>query len=120
MNRVMVWLRRIARGWSLLSIAFVMIFVVGEILRPTGPRPTPIEWLGLTFFPGGVMLGLAVAWRWEQWGGIITLTSLALFYLWDLWRSGDFPGGPFFVLLAFPGLLFLVSSFLSERVRPAT
>jgi hypothetical protein len=68
------------------------------------------EWILFGFFPGGVCLGEALAWRWEGWGGVLTVGSLAAFYaLHRLWW-GYFPHGFAFLTLAGPGFLFLMSS----------
>jgi hypothetical protein len=106
--------RRIARVWSLLSIAFVLMTFIGELFDPSGPAPTSVEWVGLAFFPIGVVIGLILAWRWEGIGGATAVLSLLAFYIWDLIRSGDLPGGPFFFLVAAPGFLFLANWYSSR------
>jgi len=108
-------LRRIAQMWSLLSIAFVLLFVIGELFNPSGPAPTPAEWVGLAFFPIGVVVGLVLAWRWEGIGGGTAVLSLLAFYTWEFICRGDFPGGPFFLLVAAPGFLFLIYWARSRR-----
>ncbi|MCA9974361.1 MAG: hypothetical protein KC413_01370 [Anaerolineales bacterium] len=104
------WLRYLARGWSLLSLAFVLLFVFGELLNASPARPTAAEWLGLILFPGGVCLGLLLAWRYERSGGLLALLSLAAFYIWSYVHSGQWPGGPYFLLVAIPGLFFLLAN----------
>ncbi|MFZ0800478.1 MAG: hypothetical protein WCA13_08475 [Terriglobales bacterium] len=107
--------RWIARVWSILSILFVFVFAVGNMARPIGPRPTPQEWVGLALWPIGVGVGLVVAWYREELGGILALGCLIAFYVWNLLRFGHLPQGPFFFLMAAPGLLFLLAGFLSHR-----
>jgi hypothetical protein len=107
--------RWVARVWSILGIFAALMFVAGEIMQGSGPRPTPQEWVGLALWPIGVGVGLILAWRREKLGGFLTLGCLAAFYGWDLLRSGRLPRGPFFFLLAAPGLLFLLAGFLSNR-----
>lgn len=107
--------RWIARVWSILSIVVVVVFTVGAAVRSTGPMPTPREWVGLALWPIGVSIGLIVAWYREELGGISALGCLAAFYVWDLVHSGQLPRGPFFVLSAAPGILFLVAGMLSHR-----
>ena len=105
MNRPIRWL---ARAWSLLSIGFVLLIVVGETLGdPVLPRG--IEWLLLFFFPFGGLVGLILAWRREALGGAIALGSLFAFYVVEYAASGNLAGGPWFGLIAFPGLLFLLA-----------
>lgn len=108
-------LRIIARIWSLLSIGFILLIFVGEALNGERPAPTPLEWFGLALFPGGVLLGLIIAWRYEGLGGIVTLSSLGAFYIWNFLQSGRLAGGPFFFLAAAPGLLFLICCMLERR-----
>jgi len=107
--------RWIARIWSILSILFVLVFAIGEAARAIGPRPTLQEWVGLALWPIGAAVGLVVAWYREQLGGALTLVCLIAFYVWNLLRSGHLPQGPFFFLIAAPGLLFLLAGFLSHR-----
>jgi len=107
--------RWIARVWSILSILTVLFFAVNELLPSSGPPPTLQEWLGLTLFPIGVSVGLVMAWYREELGGILALGCLIAFYVWNLLRSGHLPQGPFFFLMAAPGLLFLIAGFLSRR-----
>lgn len=110
--------RWVARIWSILSILFVLVFAVGEGFGSHGPGPTPQEWAGLVLFPIGVVAGLAVAWLHEKLGGFLAVGFLIAFYVWNLLRSGHLPRGPFFFLVAAPGLLFLIAGFLTHRRVP--
>jgi hypothetical protein len=112
----------IARIWSMASIAFVLIFLIGEGLSGHGVKPTVAEWMGLALWPGGVVVGLVVAWFREGIGGVVTTVCLVGFYVWNLVDRGTPPKGPYFLLVAAPGILFLLSSLLSRprrHVRPA-
>jgi hypothetical protein len=60
-------------------------------------------------------VGLVVAWFREKLGGILALGFLIAFYVWNFLRSGHWPRGPFFFLVAAPGLFFLIAEFLSHR-----
>lgn len=101
-------LRWVARTWSIASIGFLCAFLFGEGL------PT------LTFksalFPFGVMSGLVVAWRLERTGGVLAAISLVLFYTLEYLSQGRFPRGPWFLLIAAPGFLFIVSGCLTSRI----
>ena len=101
-------LRWIARICALLSIGFVLLFLFGEGLTVNGVWPTPVEWIGLLFFPFGLALGLLIAWRYELLGGVVAAGSIVAFYLWSYVVHGDFPRGPYILLLALPALLFLI------------
>jgi hypothetical protein len=107
LNRTIRW---IARGWSIASIGFVLLILVGELVYPHAPAPTEFrDLLGLFLFPFCTCLGMILAWRWEGLGGTITIGSLLAFYAALRIMDGRFPGGPFFALVAAPGLLFLFS-----------
>ena len=98
--------RWVARIWSLVSLGFVLLLFIGEGFNPV--NLTLQEWLLSLFFPLGVCLGLILAWRWERLGGAITVLSFLAFYATHFVIRQQWPGGPFFVLLAAPGLLFLI------------
>ena len=106
-------LRWTARIWSLASLAFVTAFALGS-----GGIPSPSEAVALAFFPGGVAAGLIIGWRRERLGGALAILSLAVFYLWSAMRNGLLPRGPWFFLVAAPGLLFLLTPLLERRRRP--
>ncbi len=109
-------IRWMARAWSLASVGFVLLMFIGSGLAE-GFNPaqfTPRDWVGLSFFPFGVCLGIVMAWRWEGLGGSITVGSLMAFYA-ALWvMSSRFPDGPYFALVAAPGVLFLICWLLSR------
>ena len=107
-------MRWIARVWSVISIGLILLFFVGGGFSPA--KVAPKEWVGLVFFPIGVVVGMVVAWRKESWGGSITVVSLFAFYgVYGYWLSGAFPRGWAFVVFSAPGILFLVSALLSQR-----
>ena len=105
MERVRTTIRWIARIWSIPSIVTLLLpyFMEG------------LYWLGATsirevighicFF--AVLVGLILAWRWEGLGGSLTVGGLAAFYV-TWWLHGKHPRGPFFLLVAAPGFLFLL------------
>jgi hypothetical protein len=105
-------LRWIARAGGLASAVLLLAFAFGgrEHFRLTWA-----EAVGFLFFPVGVVAGFALAWRREMAGGLLTLSSLALFYMWLFARSGRLPGGPYFLLFAAPGLLHVASALLAGR-----
>jgi len=112
------WARRIgwlARGWAVLSIGLVLAFLVGEGFHPS--RLQAREWLGLIFFPVGICVGMIVAWRHELVGGLITVGSLAVFYVIHSVTAGVFPRGWAFLVFAAPGFIFVLARLLQERAR---
>ncbi len=99
----------IARLWSITSLGFVLFLLAGEFIDPHSAAPATLRaWLGLFLFPFGVCLGMIVAWRWEGLGGGITLGSLVAFYAVCRILDGNFPRGPWFAIIAAPGILFLL------------
>jgi hypothetical protein len=112
-------IRWIARVWSVASVGFVLLMFVGSALAE-GFNPAQFafrELVGLFFFPFGVCLGMILAWRREGLGGGMTVGSLLAFYAALRIMGGRFPGGPYFALVAAPGILFLVCWLLSRGVR---
>ena len=108
-------IRRIAKIWSVVSVGFVVLMLAGELISPHAPPPSAFrDVVGLFLFPFGVCIGTILAWRWEGLGGGITLGSLLGFYAALRIMDGRFPRGPFFVLTAAPGILYLVCWLLSR------
>ncbi|MFP3895401.1 MAG: hypothetical protein ACLFV5_00985 [Anaerolineales bacterium] len=116
-------IRWVARVWSIVSLGFVLLIVGGELASPTGSPPIAArDLLGMALFPVGVCVGLVVAWWHEGLGGTITVSSLLAFYvlLWGF--DGHFPRGPYFALVAAPGVLFLLLwsiALVRSQSRPA-
>jgi hypothetical protein len=109
-GKVTLAIRWLARIWSIASIGFVLLIVVGELIYPHSPPPTTIrDWVGLILFPFGTCLGLVLAWRWEGVGGAIAAGSLLGFYLVMWMIDGQLPRGPYFALVGTPGILFLAA-----------
>lgn len=104
---VLRWTARLA---SLVSIATLSLFILGEL-----GTPTPMEWLKLALFPLGVMAGMMFAWRRPLVGGLFALGSLAAFYALALTMHGSVPGGPWFVIFTSPALLFVLVGAIARR-----
>ena len=104
-----------AKVWSLASIGFVLLIFVGEALSLSTSDPMkPSELVGFLFFPIGTCLGMALAWRHEGLGGGLTIASIVAFYVWMEIDRGAFPRGPYFLLIAAPGMLFSLAALLSR------
>ena len=110
LNITTLSLRWIARAASLLSIGTILLFFVG--FSPGSVRPR--EWVGLAFFPAGVVIGMIIAWWKEALGACITLISLAGFYGIYGWVMGSNVNGLAFIVFASPGFLFLIAWFFSK------
>ena len=109
-NSVALSLRWIARIGSIVSAAILFAFMFGGNER----LPQQEEWLLLTFFPGGVLLGMAIGWKNEVVGGVVTVLSLLAFYAMQLIQAGNLPSGPWFLIFASPGILFLIAWFTEK------
>jgi hypothetical protein len=113
-----VWVRRLrwlARGMSVASIALLVLFLFGAGLNPGAVKSR--EWIGLLFFPFGVILGMAVAWKREALGSLLSIGSLAGFYIvYGLILSNRLPRGWAFAAFATPAFLFLLTWLLKRTV----
>lgn len=101
-------IRRIAKIWSIVSLVFILVFMIGYGLNPEEPLPNCRELVELALFPTGVILGQILGWKREGLGGALSIGSLVSFYLLEFFIKGRFPGGPFFALVAAPGILFFI------------
>jgi hypothetical protein len=98
-------LKTIARFWSVLSIALILLFIFGEGVDPS--MLTYIEWLGFFFFPFGLTVGLIIAWSKELIGGIVAIISLIAF---SVLMNFNW----YVVALGFPGILFILHNILEK------
>lgn len=114
-QRVVRWTARI---WAVASLLFLSAFIFGDAEK-SGNWPTISQWIGLAFFPTGIIVGLMIAFWKELPGGGITVVSLLGFYVWHFVVSGNLAAGPWFALIAGPGFLFVLAGLLT-RGRPAT
>jgi len=102
-HRLTQAIRWTARAWAIATIGVVLLLSVGEGLYPA----TSAEWIGLLLYPGGICLGMILAWRSEGLGGGITVGSLVAFYALHTATAGSLPRGWAWLVLAVPGFLFL-------------
>jgi hypothetical protein len=100
LKTILLW---IARAASLTSAAIILLFFVG--FQPG--RVALREWIGLAFFPIGVVVGFVIAWWKEGLGGGVTLVSLLAFYGIYGFLMGSHIGGWAFIVFSSPGFLFL-------------
>ena len=109
-------IRWIARIWSILSLAFLLLFFGASIFSSSGTDTfTFKDVFQFVFFPIGLTIGLIIAWKWEGLGGIIAIGSIIAFHLQMLITHGK----PDFVLLiellVAPGILFILYWILSRK-----
>jgi hypothetical protein len=111
---VLRWAARLA---SLASLGFVLLLAIGEGFNPLKMTARDLA-LGV-FFPFGIFAGMMLAWWRESWGGCITVASVFAFYVVHFAISGTLPRGPWLVIVASPGALFLLSRLLARRACEA-
>jgi hypothetical protein len=95
----------LARVGSIASITLLILLFQAEAFHPS--EIAPKEYIGLLFFPLGVVIGMVLAWWKEGVGSAITLGSLVGFYVVYGFVLGSHIGGLAFLLFASPGFLFL-------------
>jgi len=96
----------LAKVGSIASISLLVLIFLGEAFNPSQISRT--EWIGLFFFPIGVITGMLIAWWKEGLGSALTVGSLAGFYLVYGYIFQNHIGGWWFVIFASPGFLFLL------------
>jgi hypothetical protein len=111
------FLRVAARAASVICLAIIFLFFLGQDFE--FGKVSAGEWIGIGFFPVGVLIGLVLAWEEELIGGAITLVSIAGFYLVYGWLlNSTFQMGWGLVPFILPGLLFLAYGYLRIQPRP--
>lgn len=103
----------LARVGSIASITLLVMMFQAETLHPSDIAPR--EWLGLIFFPIGIVVGMIVAWWKEGFGASLTLGSLVAFYFVYGYLLSSHVGGWAFIVFASPGFLFLLHWLLYRR-----
>lgn len=101
-----------ARTGTVICVTALGAVYLGEGFGPL--QPAGDEWIRLLLFPGGLVVGLVLGWRWEGIGSLIALGSLAAFYIvYPAWLTG----GPWqwaaFGAFAVPAFLYLADWLLS-------
>ena len=110
-------IRWIARIGTAIAVGLILLIFIGEgFCDGFGPllNLTLRESLMMVAF-FAVWLGLLLGWKWELLGGSLTVIGLIAFYLLDFLFSGTFPRGPYFLLFASPGILFLYAGWREKR-----
>ena len=107
LTRTLLLTARILGSISLLFLVFMVgahlvAAIMGEEARGNGFQSTA-EVLSFICFPVSIMIGLALAWKWEGLGGIITVLGIICFHI----IRPDLIFDPMIDGLAFPGFLFL-------------
>jgi hypothetical protein len=110
-------LRWTARLWGIASALLLVAFAFGGGENLHFTVKTAIAFL---FFPVGVVAGFMVAWWSDLAGGLITVGSLAVFYVYIFAIGGHLPTSPYFLLFAAPGFLHIAAAlFRRGGARPS-
>jgi hypothetical protein len=102
----------VSRIWGIAYIVFFLIMIIGYMFFPqsknsTGNAMGTREIIAFVFV-FGYFTGLILAWKWEGPGGLIAIACVIAFTI----TLQDTPAF-LHLLMAIPGLLFLVCWFLS-------
>ena len=106
-----------ARFWAVIVVAIILFIFIAHVIEDgIGPLTelTLRETLMMIAFVV-TTVSLLLGWKWELVGGSLTLAGMVAFYLIDFAFSGSFPQGPFFLMIAFPGVLFIIAGLLSNK-----
>ena len=105
----------LARVGSIASVTLLALLFMGEPFREG--EISSNEWVGLMFFPIGIVIGMIIAWWKEGIGSVVTVVSLVGFYLVWGYLLRNHIGGWVFIAFASPGFLFLLHWLLSGTER---
>jgi hypothetical protein len=108
------WTARLLAG-ALVGLVLVMFIGEGGF-APLKLGPTEV--VQMTFFLA-TCVGMVIAWRWPFVGGAISTGGILLFFAVEFAITGGFPKGLVFPLMLLPGLLFVLSGFISRRMSAA-
>ncbi len=114
MRKILRW---IARIWASLMAAMILFIFIGDAAADgIGPifHLTFREILMMAAFLI-VFVGLVLAWKWERLGGWMIVGGMLAFYSLDFAFSGAFPRGATFLIIAMPGILFLISFYANNK-----
>jgi hypothetical protein len=110
--------RTVARVFSAIIIAFALIMFVGEAIeskkKGTSEPMTIYVVTQLALF-GISLLGLALAWKWEMFGGVISLIAIIIVFI----VNQEALVGPMFIFPA-NAILFIVVAYQSKALNLKT
>ena len=109
---IILWVARIL---AIVEIGFILFFMLDDLLGNTESGGSGLKTLTdiATFicFPVFTVLGLLIAFKWEGWGGFLsTIGFIGL----SIFRT-DLVSDPKMIVLAVPGILFLLYRIIKKR-----
>lgn len=103
--------------WAARLLGLMVLFLLFLFYMSEGGPTSDVTWhelVGLIFFPVGLGLGFIVGWKHELAGGLISVLSVAGFYvIYGLLLSGSIRQGWWFLVFALPGFLYLLYGLLN-------
>ncbi len=108
---IMHWAARVC---GIAVAGFVIVFFIGEGNISQMMRVSALEIAMLACIPLLLVVGIIVAWKKELIGGIIIMASVLAFIVLQVISSGYFSGLMIFASMMIPGLLFIISDYLSK------
>ena len=121
-NKSVILIRRIARIWGSLIVAFVLFFLIAHLFGNEGSGEglnDTKELIAFIFFPVSTLVGLSIAYKWEGLGGLIASLGLIIGPI----VTGQYPNKAedlIFVMIIYPpGFLYVIYWFRSKKEKPA-
>jgi hypothetical protein len=118
-NRLISAIRWIARIIATLSAGLILVIFIGEGIddgiEPLFQLTVREQFMFVAF--GTVWVGLILGLKSELWGGLLIIGGMIAFHLFDFAFSGNFPRGPFFLIFASPGVIFLLYAWLIRKTE---
>ena len=113
--KILIWTARIWGGISFIFLLFMVSTHLYEALFISEEQfgegfNSNAEMLVFFTFPISTLVGLGIAFKWHRIGGLITTIGIICFHFY----RPDLIFDPMIDGLAFPGLLFLIYSFLNK------
>ena len=116
-ERVIHTLRWIARIWAGLMVAFMLFLFIAHIVDDgIGSLDgfTIRDTLMMVALLSS-LVGLVIGWKQERMGGWMAIGGMGAFFLIDFLFTGDFPIMGTFLIIAFPGILYLILSYSGKN-----
>jgi hypothetical protein len=117
-------LRKIARVWSGVIIVLGFLTFLAEVIESQQAELDPYPWWE-NLMPAALLLalvGLAVAWRWEEFGGAMAVGFALVNLLLYIATGRDRVGAVALIILplVIPGLLFLICHWGESKRKSPT
>jgi hypothetical protein len=111
-----------ARFLATFFVMLLLLTLFGAVMEHRFPPRlsavalTSVESMSMVLLVVVACVGMAIGWRWELAGGVLTTGATLLAYVTEFIVARRPPPGFMFVLMLFTGILFLLSSLWSKDV----